>query len=567
MKTPRVAFYGRYSTDKQRQESIEDQLLVCRRFAERHGWSISQEYSDQAHTGADNARPQYQAMLAAATRHEFDMVIADDLSRLTRDASESHRLVKTFEFQNIRLMTVADGVDTDVKGYQFILAFRATQNELYLEDVASKTHRGLLGKACQGLPCGGKVYGYKRVVQFSESEKDEYGRPKVLSIDIAIDEDQATVVREIFRLYVAGWSPMKIAAELNERKVPAIGSKRNTSNTWGRSTIYGDMKKGTGMLNNGLYIGQFTWNRSHWKKEPGTARRVREMRPESELVEFARPDLAILDADLWSAAKKRQEADMAKSSTIRQALNDRARTGRTPSSLLSGVLTCARCGGNYVVISRTHYGCARHKERGNSVCSNSRTISKHAVDELVLPALRNGLLSETTKQLFVEELSRRLKREATTTPSELRALTKRLRQVEGEAANLVKAIKEGVALSLVRAELSATEESKAALERQITTLKAAAPGAGLDKLEVGRLYDGLVAKLPDVLRGDMHRARALIHRLTGGIELTPAEGGVLEARIRGSLAGMLEEASAGTPHSNKINVVAGARFELATFGL
>lgn len=559
MNAPRVAFYGRYSTDKQRAESIEDQLLVCRDFAAHRGWAITREFSDQAHTGADNCRPQYLAMLAAAKQREFDVLLADDLSRLTRDAGESHRLVRTLEFQHIRLMTVADGVDTDTKGYQFILAFRATQNELYLADVASKTHRGLYGKATQGLPCGGRVYGYKRDVQLSETEVDLYGRPKVVSVDLAIDNAQADVVREIFRRYVEGWSPMRIAADLNARGVPAIGSKRNVGTTWSRSTIYGDMKKGTGMLNNGLYIGTFTWNRSQWRKEPGTSRRVREMRDASEVVERQRPDLAIVDAATWQAVKARQKVDMANSSKLRAALHDRARTGRAPSSLLSGVLKCGCCGGNYVVIGRTHYGCARHKDRGSAVCANARTISKRAVEELVVPALQNGLLSEATRELFVELVARRLRRDAATTPKELRDLVKRLRQVEGEAANLVKAIKEGVSVSLVRDELTATEAAKAQLERQIASLKAAGAETRLDRSEIGRLYDRLVTRLPEVLQGDAQRARNLLARLTGGIRLTPLDDGVLEARIVGSLGGLLEEASGGTPHSSKINVVAGVR--------
>ena len=94
----RIAQYGRYSSDNQRAASIEDQLRNCERRAGSEGWAISLTFSDEAMSGADSNRPQYQAMLAAASRREFDILLIDDLSRLSRDQVESERVIRRLEF-------------------------------------------------------------------------------------------------------------------------------------------------------------------------------------------------------------------------------------------------------------------------------------------------------------------------------------------------------------------------------------------------------------------------------------------------------------------------------------
>src|SRR5690606_34341613 len=78
----KAVLYARYSTDMQRSTSIGDQGRNCRRRADGGGWTITATYSDEAISGSDANRPQYQAMLAAAKRGEFDVLLVDDLSRL-----------------------------------------------------------------------------------------------------------------------------------------------------------------------------------------------------------------------------------------------------------------------------------------------------------------------------------------------------------------------------------------------------------------------------------------------------------------------------------------------------
>jgi hypothetical protein len=128
---------------------------------------------------------------------------------------------------------------------------------MYLEDLRAKTHRGLQGQALKGFSCGGRTYGYRSVPLEDHTKKDQYGRPALIAVQREIDSDEAPWVDQIFTWYAAGRSPRWIAAELNRQGVPS-----SRGSTWSASALHGDFERGTGLLNNPLYIGEFIWNRS-----------------------------------------------------------------------------------------------------------------------------------------------------------------------------------------------------------------------------------------------------------------------------------------------------------------
>jgi DNA invertase Pin-like site-specific DNA recombinase len=110
----RAAIYARYSSDLQRETSIEDQIDVCRRHADAQGWTTLRGYSDRAASGLMRLRLGYQDMLSAARRGEFDVVIAEALDRLSRDQEDVAPLFKTLTFHGARLVTLAEGAITEL---------------------------------------------------------------------------------------------------------------------------------------------------------------------------------------------------------------------------------------------------------------------------------------------------------------------------------------------------------------------------------------------------------------------------------------------------------------------
>ena len=119
----KVAIYARYSSDNQRDASIADQMRVCRAFAERQGWAISQEYSDHAVSGATLLRSGFQALMRAALNRTFDVGLAESLDRFSRDQEDTAGLFKRLTFAGVNIVTLAEGDITHLH-----IGFKGTMN-------------------------------------------------------------------------------------------------------------------------------------------------------------------------------------------------------------------------------------------------------------------------------------------------------------------------------------------------------------------------------------------------------------------------------------------------------
>jgi site-specific DNA recombinase len=105
----KVAIYARYSSDNQRDASIDDQLRVCREFATRQGWTIVHEFTDHALSGATLLRAGFQALMRDALNRQFDIVLAEALDRFSRDQEDTAGLFKRLTFAGVNIVTLAEG--------------------------------------------------------------------------------------------------------------------------------------------------------------------------------------------------------------------------------------------------------------------------------------------------------------------------------------------------------------------------------------------------------------------------------------------------------------------------
>jgi DNA invertase Pin-like site-specific DNA recombinase len=554
----RVATYARYSSDKQREASIEDQLRNCDAYCQRHGWRVVSRFKDEALSGAKSDRPGYQAMLAAATAHKFDVLVLDDLSRLSRDQIEMTLVMRRFCYLGIRIIGVSDGCDSNSENYKMHAGFSSLMNELYLDDLRKKTHRGLTGQALKGNSCGGNVYGYRRVAIEDANHRDEYGRPAIISVRREVAPEQAAVVRQIFELYADGHAPRRIAAELNRQGVPSP-----RGGTWAATAIYGDMTKGTGLLNNELYIGRYIWNRSKWVPNPDTGRRNRKLRPEEDWIVKELPELRIIDQALWDRVKHRQHLQAVQSEQIRKALHHQARTGAGPKYLFSGLLRCATCGANYVVSDKYRYACSTHINRGEAACDNAIKVSRKVVETRLLESIKRDLFTPEAFQLFEAETSRLLKEHRAAEAPIKNRVQDRLKAVETEIANIMAAIKAGIFTPATKDELEHCERERDDLRRKLADTAEQAPVIVEALPDALARFHALVENLEQSVAKDIPRARTQIQALVGGeIRLHPTEENYLEAELAGDYAGLIsliKERPGGEAGASKLRVVAGAR--------
>ena len=154
----RVALYARYSSDNQRDASIEDQLRLCREHAEHQGWHVIESYADHATSGANLLRPGVQRLLADASASKFDVILAESLDRLSRDQEDTAAIFKRLAFAGIKIITLSEGEISELH-----VGLKGTMNALYLKDLADKTRRGLRGRVEAGKSGGGNSYGYQIV--------------------------------------------------------------------------------------------------------------------------------------------------------------------------------------------------------------------------------------------------------------------------------------------------------------------------------------------------------------------------------------------------------------------
>jgi DNA invertase Pin-like site-specific DNA recombinase len=232
-----VAIYARYSSDNQCDASIADQLRVCREFAARQGWTVVQEFSDHAISGATLLRSGFQGLMRDALNQRFEVVLAEALDRFSRDQEDTAGLFKRLTFAGVSIVTLAEGDITHLH-----VGLKGTMNALFLKDLADKTRRGLRGRVELGKSGGGLCFGY-RVTRTTHDGVAATG-------DREIAAAEAEVIRRIFRDYAAGVSPKAIAKRLNAERCAGPGRA-----PWNPSTIHGNPARGTGILNNELTSG------------------------------------------------------------------------------------------------------------------------------------------------------------------------------------------------------------------------------------------------------------------------------------------------------------------------
>lgn len=497
----RAVIYARYSSDNQREASIEDQIEICRRYIDRQGWALARSYQDHALSGASDQRPAYQQMLADAAANRFDVVVTEALDRLGRRLSDVARLYDHLEFQGIMLHAVNIGPVTTMH-----VGLLGTMAQLFLSDLKEKTRRGQLGRALAGKIPGGKAYGYQ-LVEGQSGERE-------------LDDAEALVIRRIFREFAAGKSPRAIAKALNAEGVGGPDGRQ-----WRDTTIRGQVDRGTGILNNSLYVGRLEWNRCSYIKDPRTGKRV--ARPNTrdrwEIVEV--PALRIIDDDLWDAVKHRQGSV---SFEIRRDDSGNA-LNRTHRRKFLWLLR----GWIHHCDDRSLWLC---HSGSKGTCSNNATVSREEIEARVLGGLKERLMAPELVREFIRAFQEEANRAAAELEQQTKAYRVHLDAIERKIAGLVAAVEEG---SYSRA----LGDRLAALERQQELLRARLSDAPSSIVRLhprlAEIYADKVKQLETSLNDPAIREEAadVLRSLIDRIELHPRpDGKGVDARLYGDLA-------------------------------
>ena len=510
----RCGSYTRFSSDSQHPASIDDQRLACARYAAQQGWQLLDEhqYVDAALSGVGvEHRPGYRRLLAALTSPPpFDVLLVDDLSRLSRDAAEILRLVRLLQGLSVKLISVADGIETGHKLSKLVVSMKAVINELYLDDLRDRTLRGLHGRFARGLHTGGRIYGYRSSPVLDPGGRtDTTGQPLVLGTTLTIDPGEARRVRQIFDWFAGGVSLRAIAHRLNADQVPfpAAPTRRGAKcKGWASSAV-------RVILLNEKYVGRWVYGKRIFVKDPLSGRRRARLRPRTE----------------WQVMEQAKFRKLAVAyPRSRGRLN--GRVAGSPSgrpSLFSGVLQCGVCGGTLVVVTgnpqrgERRYGCGFHREKGPRICSNQLTVKIDTVEQRLLQSIRSRIMNPDAVHYLIGVVKQHLDTFRSSEEETRRDLNKQLQQVDEELRNIERAILAGVLSETTAALLQDREAQRRSLRERLSARDARST-AGALRVD-GESVTRHLTTLDDLLNGDVQRSNAFFRSHVAPITCTPVQ--------------------------------------------
>ena len=324
----KVAIYCRLSEEDKDKASVTDesgsirnQRTMLSDYAQAQGWEIYRVYSDDDYNGSDRSRPEFNRLIADARLHRFDIILCKTQSRFTRELELVERYIHgLFPLWGIRFVSIVDNADTANKGNKKSRQINGLVNEWYLEDMSESIKSALDSRRKNGFHIGSfALYGYKK-------DPDLRGH-------LVIDEEAATVVREVFRLFAQGYGKTAIARILNERGVPnPTEYKRRqglrfklppgkTGTLWKYSAI-------SDMLRNECYIGNLVQGKYESISYKTSVNRPR---PSDRWFRAEGTHEPIIDRPLWDR--------------VQALLAERTRPFKVGTvGLFAGKARCAECG-------------------------------------------------------------------------------------------------------------------------------------------------------------------------------------------------------------------------------
>ncbi|OQW47573.1 MAG: hypothetical protein A4S09_14770, partial [Proteobacteria bacterium SG_bin7] len=470
----RAAIYARYSSDMQSADSADDQISRIHyrlkngqiRALKTDGRSIellpSWTLKDEAQSGRLAGRESYERILEGIREKAFEILIVDDLSRLTRSLGNLLGLYDMLKWYEVELVSICDGISSEDPSAKTFFTVKGMVNDFSNDIHAERVIRGMEMRALQGLSCGDHPFGYDSAPTKLENAK---GRPFPSHYKITINEQEAQIIRRIFSMYNSGIGFSRIAKALNKEQIPSPGAayaKPGAVPKWSpRSAQH--------ILQNEKYIGLWRWKKTKVGVHPETKLRAAKNRPATDWVTHLagkdiREDLRIVDQELWDRVQARLEENK----KIPVTTKGRSRWGNKAANLpdhpFSGIMNCGVCGSNFMLVSGKmggYYGCASaHK---NGVCDNKQVLHLGRVEATLFDLVADKLNQTEIVNYAVDRYNRALSKKLSSAPHRLKQIDEEIGRIEQELTNLVNFVMTGSSSETISSSIKDRESRKARL--------------------------------------------------------------------------------------------------------
>ena len=199
----RAVIYARYSSESQREESIEGQLRECYAFARKNDISVVGEYIDRAFSAKTDKRPDFQKMIKDSSKRNFDLVIVWKLDRFARNRYDSANYKAVLKRNGVKVMSATESISEGSEGI-LLESVLEGMAEYYSADLSEKVIRGHTENA---LKC--KYNGGTLPIGYTTDKEQNYH----------IDPLTAPFVLEAYQNYEEGLTMSQIAAILNQHEI------------------------------------------------------------------------------------------------------------------------------------------------------------------------------------------------------------------------------------------------------------------------------------------------------------------------------------------------------------
>ena len=419
----KAVIYARYSSDNQREESIEGQVRECQSFAERKGYTVIRTFIDRALSGtrADN-RPQFQQMISDSTLREFQYVIVWKIDRFSRDKFDSVKYKYALKSSGVSVISATEPIDGSPEGQMMESVFEGI-SVYYIKDLAQKTSRGMTENAIKDKFNGGTLtFGY----MIDENHHFQ------------LDPANAPIVLDVFTRFSEGETIRSIIDDINSKM----------SNN-GRKFTYHFLNW---MLNNRRYLGEYKF--------------------QDTVNNEAIPP--IISQELFDKCQHRLNVNKHKAGSFKK---------NKEKYLLTGKIFCGICGATISGISGTgkcksiyrYYKCMNVKKHK----CNKKPVQKELIENIVL----NAALDIFKDKALIRKISKACFDLQSKESPMLPALKRRLRENQKEIKNLMNAIKAGIVLKTTKSELEKLEAEQEQLEINIAMEKLVKPVIPQEKIQ------------------------------------------------------------------------------------
>ena len=411
-----AVIYARYSSDNQREESIEGQIRECTAYAEKNGITVVKHYIDRALSAKTDNRPDFQQMIKDSEKRLFDIVLVWKLDRFARNRYDSAHYEYQLERNHVKLVSATEPISDSPAGIM-VKSMLTGMAEYYSAELSEKVVRGMTENVLKGKYNGGTI-----PIGFKVDEEKFF----------QVDPLKAPFVVEAFQRYNDGATMKELMNWLNDS---GVTTNRNQKFTYNSVQT---------LLTNKRYIGE-----NHFK-------------------DIVMPDSipAIVDKDLFEEVQQK----------IKKNSRAPARHKAEDDYLLTTKLFCGMCGammfgecgtGRNKVVHH-YYKCATAKRF--KTCKK-KTVRKEWLEDLVIAETMKLIQDDAVIDAIVAEVMELQDQENTTLP----LLEKQMREVENGIENMLNAIQAGVLTNSTKLRLEKLEAQQKELEVRIAEEKIARP--------------------------------------------------------------------------------------------